>query len=114
MHRAAVRQMAEEARRAVVIGSDPAAVDDEVLRGAHRAVVGGEEQRHARDVLGQQGLVDALAARDLLRPFSSSQRRICFSVITQPGTSVLTRMLNGPKSRARLRVSPCTAAFEVV
>ena len=47
-------------------------------------------------------------------PFSSSQRRICFSVITQPGTSVLTRMLNGPKSRARLRVSPCTAAFDVV
>src|SRR3954451_8523763 len=48
------------------IGSDPAAIDDEVLRGAHRAVVGREEHRHARDVLGQQRLVDALAARDLL------------------------------------------------
>ncbi len=46
-------------------------------------------------------------------PASSSQRRTCLSVITQPGTSVLTRIACGPRSRARLRVRPWTAAFAV-
>ena len=45
---------------------------------------------------------------------SSTQRRSCLSVITQPGTKVLTRMFDGPRSRARLRVSPATAALAVV
>jgi hypothetical protein len=44
------------------------------------------------------------------RAASSTHRRICLSVITQPGISVLTRMLKGPRSRDKLRVSPCAAA----
>ena len=47
------------------------------------------------------------------RPASSSQSRFCFSVITQPGTIVLTRMPSGPSSRARLRVRPWIAALDV-
>ena len=50
----------------------------------------------------------------LARAWSSTHRRSCLSVITQPGTNVLTRMPKGPKSRARLRVRPCTAALAVV
>jgi hypothetical protein len=109
---AAVGEAAVGARRRH--RSDPAAIDDEVLRRAHRAVVGREEERHVRDVLGCSGRLMHWPRAMSCLPRSSSQRRICFAVITQPGTRVLTRMSNGPRSRARLRVSPCTADFDVV
>ena len=48
------------------------------------------------DVRRHQRLVDALPALTSSRPLSSNQSLSCRSVITQPGTSVLTRMLNGP------------------
>ena len=45
---------------------DPAAVDDVALVRARAAVVGGEEQHHARDVLRQQLALQALPAHQLL------------------------------------------------
>src|SRR5690349_12919242 len=45
--------------------SDPAAIDDEVLGRAHAAVVGGEEQHHARNVGRGEPVGQALPVRDL-------------------------------------------------
>ncbi|MNL68366.1 hypothetical protein D3C87_1930800 [compost metagenome] len=44
---------------------------------------------------------------------SSTHRSIWRCVMTQPGVTVLTRMLCAPKSRARPRVKPTTAALVV-
>jgi hypothetical protein len=46
-------------------------------------------------------------------PSASSHSPTCRSVITQPGTIVLTRIRSGPRSRAKLRVRPSTAALQV-
>jgi hypothetical protein len=45
---------------------------------------------------------------------SSTQRSSCRFVITHPGTTVLTRILCWPSSRANERVMPCDAAFAAV
>src|SRR5690348_774441 len=44
---------------------DPAAIDDEVLRAAHPAVVRRQEQRHARDIGGIEPPLETLALVDL-------------------------------------------------
>ena len=48
--------------------------------------------------------ISALAA-------SSTHSASCFWVMTQPGTSVLTRIRSGPNSRASALLIPCVAAL---
>ena len=45
-------------------GLYPASIDDEFLTGAHRAVIGGEEQHHGGNVLRHQFIGQALAFLD--------------------------------------------------
>src|SRR5450830_901858 len=51
---------------ATACGLYPACVDDEFLRGAHGAVVGGQEQHHRCHVLRHQFILQALIALDVL------------------------------------------------
>ena len=55
-----------------------------------------------------------IGAPDCARRVGLTHSVFCRSVITQPGTIVLTRMRCLPRSRANERVMPCTAALAVV
>ena len=44
--------------------SQPAAVDDEILRGAHAAVVGGKEEHHAGEIVRLDAVGQALPLLD--------------------------------------------------
>ena len=92
---------------------EPAGVDDEILRRAHGAVVGGEEEHHAGDGVGLNAVGQALAlGDDVFAVFSSTQSSSCRFVMIQPGSTQLTRMRCLPRSRAKERVSASAPAFD--
>jgi hypothetical protein len=80
---------------------------------------------HMRESSAARNKAICAMSSDISRPgrhwlssmaFSDSgvtHRRSCFSVITQPGTSVFTRILRLPRSLASERVRPWIAAFVV-
>jgi 2-methylcitrate dehydratase PrpD len=82
-------------------------------RGAHRAVSAARKRTIAATSSGisAPGRHCDLAISTLAAASTHSSTWRC--VITQPGVTVLTRMPCLPKSRARLRVSPITAALVV-
>jgi hypothetical protein len=87
---------------------------DKKAPGTATGVIGGDKQRHGGNVPAFKGDIQRLHGLDLLFGFRRAPQRLLTWGGNRPGTMQLTRMPDGPSSRASVWLSPTIAAFDVV